>query len=87
MPVFRRDDHEVCGTSSDQHNIIEVPGLEQVMCLTFNNLIDLRIPDAGRIFRVIVSLGLDQFTTECTGGDDSDIVPQVVLVEPGPVRI
>jgi hypothetical protein len=38
------------------------------MCLTFNNLKDLRIPDAGRIVRMIVCLGLDLFTKECAGG-------------------
>jgi len=87
VPIIRRDYYQITGTCRDENDIVKGAGLEQVMSLTFEDLIDLRETHPPWILRVVMPLRLDPFAAEIAGRDHGQVVTELVLVQPLPVRI
>jgi hypothetical protein len=79
--------YDIARLRLDQDDVIEIAGLEKVMGLTFQDFIYLRITDTRRVLRVVMTFGLDPFAAEIAGGDDGQVIAEVVGMEPVPVRV
>ncbi|OPY43263.1 MAG: hypothetical protein A4E42_01357 [Methanoregulaceae archaeon PtaU1.Bin222] len=87
MAVPGRDDDKISGTCIDHDNIEKIQGLQEIPGSSFQYLVYLRVAHAGRIPGVVMAFGLHPLPAEIIGGDDRQVVPQFVGMQPRPVGI